>query len=380
MNAHRLSLRLRLFATSIGLTFLAACSSTPEAPKPLRLPEIGQPIAVKEVWRAATGPGDSYLFHPAVLDEAVFVAAASGVVTRLEEGVVQWHRELGIRLAGGVAVDRELLVLGGLKGEVLALNPASGETLWTASAPAEVVAPAAFAGTSVIVRTGDNRLLALDRKTGARVWVYSRPSVPLSIRNTAAPKVLDQLVFAGFPAGKVMALNATTGNPVWEGTVALPKGTTELERIVDVVAAPVLGAKEICAVAVQGRVACFDLGTGNLLWARDASATAGIVLDAKALYLVDEQGIVQALDRTSGATVWKQEALIHRRLGTPVIRHGYLLFADDEGLFHALSLDDGALRGRLLTDIGIVEAAPAKLGNGAVFQSRSGSVVRVDVD
>jgi len=62
---------------------------------------------------------------------------------------------------------------------------------------------------------------------------------------------------------------------LWESTVALPRGATELERVADVMGNPVLDERQVCAVAYQGRVACFDRRNGSPLWARDTPATAG---------------------------------------------------------------------------------------------------------
>ncbi|MET5020843.1 PQQ-binding-like beta-propeller repeat protein, partial [Burkholderia pseudomallei] len=67
------------------------------------------------------------------------------------------------------------------------------------------------------------------------------------------------LVIAGFPGGKLVAINRSNGSTMWESNVALPKGETELERIADVTSPPVLAGREVCAAAFQGRVACFEL-------------------------------------------------------------------------------------------------------------------------
>ena len=79
------------------------------------------------------------------------------------------------------------------------------------------------------------------------------------------------MVFAGFPGGKLVAINLSNGSVGWEAVVSRPRGATELERITDITSLPVADEYQICAVAFQGRVACFEIASGNL-WARDASA------------------------------------------------------------------------------------------------------------
>jgi outer membrane protein assembly factor BamB len=283
-------------------------------------------------------------------------------------------------LSGGVAASDGLVVAGTLKGEVLALKSDDGSVLWRAQVGSEVVAPAAILDDVVVIRTGDNRLYGLAARDGQRKWVYQRTNPALSVRVTVAPVVADRLVFAGYPGGKLLAINTDNGQAVWEGTVSLPKGATEIERMSDVVAAPVIGAREVCAVTHLGRVACFDLNNGSLLWARDVSSTAGLALDNKAVYVADDQGIVHAFDRTTGGTLWKQDKLVNRRLTAPFLNQTYVVVADDQALLHVLDRETGALRGRLSLDAGRVEAQFLAYDAGFVMQARKGLVTLMQID
>jgi outer membrane protein assembly factor BamB len=204
-------------------------------------------------------------------------------------------------LSGGVGADPRMLVVGTAKGDVLALSTADGSLLWKAKASSEIVAPPVVSAGLVIVRSVDHRLAAYDSANGKRKWLYQRPSTPLSLRVTASPVVIEKYVFAGFPGGKLIAVSAENGAPLWEGTVALPKGATELDRVADVTSAPVIDGRMICAAAFQGRVACFDLGNGNLMWSRDISSAAGLAIDSRYVYVADDKGAVHALDKASGA-------------------------------------------------------------------------------
>ena len=364
---------------AVVLFLLAACSGTPESARPKDLPEIAQPVPVREVWRVGLGAGEDYVFQPAVTGKSVFVAAADGEMVRIDNGRRAWSASPVRALSGGVAANERLVVAGTLKGDVLALNPDNGQLVWRSQVGSEVVAPAALLDDVVVVRTGDNRLYGLDARNGQRKWVYQRPNPALSVRVTVAPVVADRLVFVGYPGGKVVAVNADSGQAVWEGTVALPKGATEIERMSDVVAAPVIGAREVCAVTHLGRAACFDLNNGNLLWARDMSSTAGLALDNKAVYVADDQGIVHALDRTSGSTLWKQDKLVNRRLTTPLLNQGFVAMADDQGFLHVLDRETGAFKGRLSLDAGRIDARPMAYESGFVMLARKGLLTLLQI-
>ena len=61
---------------------------------------------------------------------------------------------------------------------------------------------------------------------------------------------------------------AENGAPIWEGIIATPKGATELERITDVLARPlILQNGQLCAIAYQGKISCFNMLRGaETLW------------------------------------------------------------------------------------------------------------------
>jgi len=190
--------------------------------------------------------------------------------------------------------------------------------------------------------------------------------------------LIDRYVFAGFPGGKLIAVSAENGAPLWEGTVALPKGATELDRIADVTSVPVIDGRMICAVAFQGRVACFDLGNGNLIWSRDISSAAGVAIDSRYVYVSDDKGAVHALDKASGASLWKQDKLFLRRLTAPLPMRHLIAVADVKGVVHYLSRDDGSFAARQTTDGSAVRAPLQRLGSHLVVQTANGRLLVIE--
>ena len=122
---------------------------------------------------------------------------------------------------------------------------------------------------------------------------------------------------AGYPNGKVSALDIEDGKLTWEASVSQPHGATELERIADVAGLPVVEGGQVCAAAFQGKVACFEIQSRNLVWARDVSSTRALARDSKNIYVVDDASAVHALDKAQGASLWKQEKLVNPRLTPP---------------------------------------------------------------
>jgi outer membrane protein assembly factor BamB len=347
-------------------------------PKITPLEPIKTTADIHPRWTASAAKAGNYAFTPAVVGSSVYVAGGDGTVARVDDGATAWRINAGQPLSAGVGSDGKIVVVGTPKGEVLAFSASDGKPLWQARVSSEVLAAPVVGADGVAVKSGDNRVFLFDAE-GRRKWAYQRATPPLSLRSSASPVFADKYLFAGFPGGKLVALDLKNGAPVWEGTVALPKGTTELDRVADIVSLPVIDGRQVCAVAFQGRVACFDLGQGGqLIWARDFSSAAGLAMDGRYLFVTDERGAVHALDRSTGASVWKQDRLVNRRVSAPVVKRGLVVVADVQGVVHFLSRDDGAFAARISTDGTPVVAPIQTIGSAFLVQTSGGTVMAMD--
>jgi outer membrane protein assembly factor BamB len=345
--------------------------------KPGPLPQLEAKVTPRIAWQQSVGraaPG----IAPAVTPSAIYAAATDGTLMRLDvaTGRVVWKTSANKPLSAGPGAGESVVVVGTAKGEVLAFD-ADGKPLWTAHVSSEVIAPPRVSGTIVIVFSGDGRVYGLAAADGKTAWVDQRINPPLTVRNSAGGVVSRGGLLVGTPGGRLLAVDTQTGTVAWEGAVATPRGATELERIADVTSLPYVDESEVCAAAYQGRVACFELVRGSLIWSRDVSSLAGITADAQRLYVVDDKGVVQAFDRSNGASVWKQDVLAKRRIGGPQLVGDDLGVVDVEGYLHVLSRTDGAYVGRLATDGSLATAQPIALGGGLLWQSEKGTVFSV---
>lgn len=345
--------------------------------KPGPLPTLNATVTPRINWQQSVGkagPG----FAPAITPSAIFAAAIDGTLMRVDPatGRVEWKISAGHPLSAGPGAATSLVVVGTDKGDVLAFD-ADGKARWTARVSSEVIAPPSVAENIVIVFSGDGRIYGLSAADGKTVWVDPRTNPPLTVRNAAGGILSRGGLFIGTAGGRLLAIDAQTGTIAWDGTVATPKGSTELERIADVTSLPYVDDKEVCAAAYQGRIACFDVVRGSLIWTRDISSLAGITADANRLYAVDDKGSVQAFDRSNGASIWKQDALAKRRIGGPQLIGDEIGVVDVEGYVHLLSRQDGAYVGRLATDGSLATTQPAPLGGGMLWQSEKGTLFSV---
>jgi outer membrane protein assembly factor BamB len=350
---------------------------TGKSNKPGPLPTLSASANAQLNWQVNVGKAAPGL-APAVTPSAIYAAASDGTLVRVDpaSGRVVWRISAGQKISAGPGADDSLVVVGTDKGEVLAFGT-DGKPAWTAKVSSEVIAPPVVADGTAIVFSGDGRIFALAGADGKTKWVNQRSNPPLTIRNSAGGTASRGGLFAGTAGGRLLALEVATGNVGWDATVASPKGSTELERIADITSLPYIDAKQVCAVAYQGRVACFEIARGNLLWSRDMSSLTGLTADGRNLYVTDDRGAVHALDKTSGASVWKQDTLAERRPGGPQLVGEFVGVIDPEGYLHLLSPINGAYVGRLATDGRPATAQPALLAGSGLWLSDAGNLYSV---
>jgi outer membrane protein assembly factor BamB len=348
--------------------------------KPAELTAITSSANAKILWKGSAGAAEKYVFTPLLDDGAVYAAGAAGQITRFDAGTGRQltRIETKHRLSGGVGGDGRLILAGTGKGEVLAFEP-GGKLLWQAQITSDVLSAPQIDQGIVVVRSGDGRIYGFDAATGGRKWIYQRTLPALTVRTSVGVVLYRGAVFAGFPGGRLVALTLSNGNVGWEATVALPKGSTELERVADISSPPVHDGKQICAAAFQGRVACFDLAKGALLWARDISSVSGMAMDGLNVYVSDDKSAVVAFDKNTGASLWKQDKLSGRNISMPVVAGKYLAVGDYQGYLHILSRDDGSFVARVATDGSTIAALAVTIDNNILVQTRNGGIFAISI-
>lgn len=349
--------------------------SGPAKAKPAELVDFKPALALVDAWKVDTGNTEGFLLHAQADGEDVF-AAGGGRVVRIAvgNGSVVWRRDTGIKLSAGAGAGLGLVLAGGARGELFALDRANGQPRWNVELSSELTGQLLAVSDTVIARTGDGRVHGLGVDDGARKWLYSRNLPPLSLRGSGGVTAFEGVVYAGFPGGKLVALDARSGAQLWEATVALPRGATELERVADVMGSPAVDFRQVCAVAYQGRVACFDRASGAPLWARDTSSNSGLAMDVHNVYVTDDKDAITAYDKSSGRAVWRQDKLARRQVTAPLALGDWVVVGDGQGYVHVLSSEDGSFVARARVD-SAVHSAPADIGPGFAVQTAKGTVV-----
>ncbi|MCB1777794.1 MAG: outer membrane protein assembly factor BamB [Candidatus Competibacteraceae bacterium] len=347
---------------------------------PAELQPISQASNIQQIWTTRIGSGaEEQFIHltPALADGRLYAASHDGKVVALDalSGQRLWETATDLSISGGVGVSDDGLVLAGTQqGEVIALRQDNGQEAWRARVSSEVLASPRAASGIAVVRTIDGKFTGLDTRTGEQRWVFTHTLPALTLRGNASPLVTRDLVIAGLDNGKLLVLALAKGLPLTEKTIAVPRGRTDIERLIDIDSEPKAFGDTLYMVAYRGNVAAIDMQSGNLIWNREVSSYAGLDVDARQVYVSDEADSVLALDRVTGGTFWKQTELTGRRLSAPSATADYVVVGDFEGYLHWLRKEDGRITGRIHATNKAIITPPAAVGDMVFVQGQGGTL------
>ena len=386
----RSSLRL-LFVLLLSLS--AGCSTVKgwfsdddvDPREPVKLQKINEQVKLKSRWSRGVGDGQGdgrYKINPVLVDDTLYVASAEGEVAAVDSatGRVRWKRDLDLSLSGGVGHHGSSILVGGSEGLVLRLSADSGEEIWRATVSSEVLSAPQGDGRFVVAQTYDGKLMGFDYDSGEVRWTYTSDVPVLTLRGTGTPMIIGDNAIAGFADGKVVAVNLKSGNVAWEARVAIPQGTSEIERIVDIDGSMAVQGGELYVASYQGRVVAIDIRSGRRLWQRNVSSVSGVGVGFGNVYVADDDGTVSAFLRNGQGVRWQNIELGFRELSRPTPVNSYVAVVDFEGYLHLLSQVDGTIVGRTKVDSSGARADMIASGSRLFIYSNDGKLKAYDVE
>ncbi|AXA84022.1 outer membrane protein assembly factor BamB [Lysobacter oculi] len=350
--------------------------------KPAALVEFTPDARIDRVWTANLGGGDGRIGvgqRPVVSEGRVYAAGGGNTVRALDlqsgQAVWTWSGDKGGRFAGGPGVGQGIVAVGGLDGDVVALDASTGAEKWKANLLNEVIAAPAIGGGMVFVRSNDGRVTAFDANNGEKRWSWRADMPALTVRGNAGLTLGPGYLFVGNDNGKIVALSAADGSELWDMTVAQPEGRSELDRMNDVDGAPLLEGSTLYVSSYKPQTMAIDAPTGRPLWVQQGQGgVGGIGFNGSRLAVTDAHDVVWALDATSGAPMWKQPSYPRRALTAPAIIGNHVVAGDYDGYLHWFSLDDGHMSARVRVSRKPLRAQPVVADGLLLAQDTDGNL------
>jgi outer membrane assembly lipoprotein YfgL len=372
VNRTRSSFVLRLATIALTAWWLMACSSSSKRPEPAPLPAAAALMSTQLAWTAQVGPGPVGA-APQVVGSRVFLAGANGTVAAVdvETGRDLWRTRLEEPLATGVGASGETAAVVTQDNGLIAL--VAGQQRWRVQLPAKVFTAPLVAGGRVFVVTADRTVLAFDGSSGARLWSQSRPGEPLVLSQAGVLLAVGDTLVVGL-SGRLAGLNPQNGSVRWEAPIATPRGTNEVERLVDLVGPVSRLGDSVCARAYAAAVGCVNASRGSVAWTQSSQGSVGLAGDDRFVFGIETSGQVRAWSRASGESAWVSDRLKHRSLSAPLAVGRVLVLGESTGTVHLLSREDGSELTRLSTDGSAIVGGPVLAGQTLIAQTRNGGV------
>lgn len=378
----RHAMRLAVLAVAVPMAISACSWLAPEKPaRPVaELQNLAAPVQGAILWRKDTGEGEVGTRLQLALDgNRIFAADGSGAVMAIDagNGSALWRTDLDVKITGGVGVGSGLVLTGTADGELVALDAASGARRWATRVSSEILSVPAAAQGVVVARTNDGKAIGFDAAAGSPLWTYERDVPVLSLRGAASPVIYGSQVVCGLDGGRLVNLDLATGKALWDVSVSYPTGRTDLERVVDIDAAPLVVGDAVFVATFQGSMAALNLATGARGWVRPFSSYNRMAAGPNALYATDEFGHLWAVEPSTGNNIWTQKSLSGRQLSPPAFVGRWVAVGDLEGYLHWIDPATGDIKGRIRVGDEPIQAPLVAAGDVVYVLAADGGLAAV---
>jgi outer membrane protein assembly factor BamB len=234
-----------------------------------------------ERWAVATGvKGD---LAPALAGDVVYVAGEGLVAVDAASGQTLWTAAESATISARPVLHGACLLLGEADGTLRCRDPRSGASRWTLATRSALVAPpTADAEGRLFLGTTDRRILSVDPHKGKLRWQWK---VGADIQSS--PTIAGRLVLAASFDAVLYALDAGNGNLAWR--TPLPSRPAS---------SPLLARGMVLLACQENEILGFELRTGKRaggLKTRELLRTAPVIA-ADRLFVGLRDRTIEALD------------------------------------------------------------------------------------
>ena len=342
-------------AIAIASALLIGCSTNKvKEVKPNPLPKITQQQGLNLVFSqsvSSTNAAEALRLQLDTDNGVIFAIDPDGQVSAYKAKQRLWKSKVTKQeLTAGVEAGEGIVIIGNRKGELFALDQATGSQKWSAKLSGAILSPSLIQSGRVITIANDGTVFAHDTVTGQQVWAYKLPNVQFSLRGQPAPVRLDErTVVVASANAYVYALDVISGVPRFQRRVAVSDGRSDIQRLIDVVGDPVVAGQYLVTTSFQGQVTTTDLTTQRVVWSEDASSTNSAEVSGDKVFVSTADGKLKAYKLVTGELLWQNEELLNRQLSNPVMLGQNLVVGDLDGVIHLIDPNTGKLIGRAKT-------------------------------
>ena len=276
-------------------------------------------------------------------EDSIFFITKDGVFTKLSQdtGDVLFSKKIDSKIKTGLFSGQDNYFFFIDRRNFLSKIDEMGNLIWSIKLPNSPNLKPFFYKNQIIFKYINNNIESFDINSGLSIWSYVRQNPPLSINVQSPIAVVNDILYSGFPGGKVVIIEPESGSFLTELTMSRPKGVTEIDRTNDVAGDLGIVDNLLYASTYNGEISAFDRASGSKIWSRKISSYHGISTDNINLIVAHENDSIYNFDLKSGKTIWKNNDLSYRKISRPLIFNDFLLAIDYLGVLHIINLNEG---------------------------------------
>jgi outer membrane protein assembly factor BamB len=297
-------------------------------------------LSLFPVYEAWNEPLEKTLVAPPAFagSRAFFPVEGELVAVDLASGTPDWT---ATATAASIPASGDGLLFVAGDAAIVAIDQESGSIAWRVPFETELAVPLVWDNGWLVAADVDGTLLSFRASDGTLIWKRD-----LGSRVHAAPALAADRVYAPLEDKRVVALNVSTGETIWERSLGGPPNE-------------MLALDERIYVGSDDNfLYCLLASNGEIGWRwRTGGDVIGVpVVDDRRVYFVSRDNVLRALDRHSGSQRWMR-ALPGRPTRGPVRSGAVLLVSGVAPKVSAFAMNDGSPAGEV-TAPGELAAAP----------------------
>jgi outer membrane protein assembly factor BamB len=324
---------------------------------------------LKVDWKTSIGEGSSrhkrVVATPVVKDGRIYVVDANQTVSAydVERGSRIWRHSLesgnrrdSTAVGSGLAIAGDKLIVTSGYGFIAAHSLADGSQIWRQHVESPVSSSPVILGDRAYLTSTNNEMYAIDLATGGVVWTDQAIAETARILSSPSPAVTPELLVAPFSSGELIAYIPANGRRLWQDTLTTQGRFTPLSAINDIAGRPSIEDGVVYAASYSGVVTAIDARSGQRIWNILFGSRQGPVVSGNYLFVVGVEGQVACLNKVDGKVIWVRDLPAYRNASKKqnrIVWSGPLLVSDrlvvtsSEGELVALSAKTGETVGEL---------------------------------
>ncbi len=321
---------------------------------------------------------------PVVSGGTLFVIDTEAMVHAFDavSGAKRWAVKIGdterdgqrARFGGGVSADAGTVYAASGLGDVAALDAATGAVRWSVRPSGPLRGAPTLAFGNIYVMGQDNQLFTLRATDGVVQWQEAGSVAPGTVFGVAAPAAGQGTIVAGYSSGELNAYRYENGRPLWGDALARTSITMSVSTLSDIDADPVIDRGRVFAIGQGGRMAAYELVTGQRIWELNMAGIATPWLAGEWVFVVADDARIFCIARATGRIRWIGQLPQFRdaedregaiRWTGPVLAGGRLILVSSDGRMAQVDPNNGAIQS--MTDISAGTRMPPVVANNMLY-------------